>query len=333
MHVTLQTIADAEGVSRMTVSRAMRNDPGISTETRERILKRAATLGYRPDPLVSALMMRLRKIQPYPDAPVMAYLTTYQHNTGFGSFAYLRQHLEGARARAAALGFRLDEFNLPELEITAKKLGQVLRARGVRGLIVAPLPKAGRMSMDFKPFAAAALGTSLLSPDLHRVLTNPVRNMALALRELRSLGLRRIGLVLDERGDRRAEHIMSARMVLYNSRMQAKERVPPLILPEVEKEPVLQWVDQYQPEALLCFAYQIGHWLRTRGGFQPRIINMNWSAKDGSDYGIDQQPDLVGSAGVDLVVEQLYTNQYGVPENAKTIMLSGRWVTGGAQNR
>jgi LacI family transcriptional regulator len=43
-------------VSQGTVDRALHNRPGISAETRERILLTARQLGYRPDQLASSLV-------------------------------------------------------------------------------------------------------------------------------------------------------------------------------------------------------------------------------------------------------------------------------------
>src|SRR5512138_360844 len=54
--VTLQTIADRVGVSRMTVSNAFSRPDQLSDELRQRILSVAAELGYvGPDPTARAL--------------------------------------------------------------------------------------------------------------------------------------------------------------------------------------------------------------------------------------------------------------------------------------
>ena len=54
--VTLQSIADRVGVSRMTVSNAFSRPDQLSTELRERILEAADMLGYvGPDPAARAL--------------------------------------------------------------------------------------------------------------------------------------------------------------------------------------------------------------------------------------------------------------------------------------
>ena len=49
MAVTHQTIADAAGVTRATVSPALRGHPRISAATREHIRRIADDLGYRPE--------------------------------------------------------------------------------------------------------------------------------------------------------------------------------------------------------------------------------------------------------------------------------------------
>ena len=55
-NVTLQTIADHVGVSRMTVSNAFSRPDQLSAELRDRVLAAATELGYvGPDPRARAL--------------------------------------------------------------------------------------------------------------------------------------------------------------------------------------------------------------------------------------------------------------------------------------
>jgi LacI family transcriptional regulator len=55
MPTTLEDIARALNVSKMTVSRAINNHPEISSETRERILRTARKMNYRPNQFARAL--------------------------------------------------------------------------------------------------------------------------------------------------------------------------------------------------------------------------------------------------------------------------------------
>ena len=56
----MRQIAALAGVSAMTVSRALRNNPRITPEVRSKVHKVALKLGYRPDPQVVKLMNHLR---------------------------------------------------------------------------------------------------------------------------------------------------------------------------------------------------------------------------------------------------------------------------------
>src|SRR4051812_9101251 len=57
---SLEQIAQRAHVSRSTVSRVMRHDPRISPETAARVRAAAKELDYRPNPLLSTLMERVR---------------------------------------------------------------------------------------------------------------------------------------------------------------------------------------------------------------------------------------------------------------------------------
>ena len=53
--VTIQDIADALGVSRNTVSKAINNSDGLAEATREKILQKAVEMGYKQFSYVAAL--------------------------------------------------------------------------------------------------------------------------------------------------------------------------------------------------------------------------------------------------------------------------------------
>ncbi len=56
MRITTKDIARICGVSRGTVDRALHNRPGINPETRDRIIKKAKELGYRPNMVARSLV-------------------------------------------------------------------------------------------------------------------------------------------------------------------------------------------------------------------------------------------------------------------------------------
>src|ERR1700742_3865694 len=67
---TMQTVASAAGVSRMTVSNAYNRPDQLTAETRERILQLARDLGYPgPDPAAQSLRRRSTGALPVPVPP------------------------------------------------------------------------------------------------------------------------------------------------------------------------------------------------------------------------------------------------------------------------
>ena len=70
-------IAQELGVASSTVSRALRGDPRISVEMRQRVETLAKNTGYRPNPLVSALMASRRRRGGGGEVDVIALVTNY----------------------------------------------------------------------------------------------------------------------------------------------------------------------------------------------------------------------------------------------------------------
>ena len=60
---TLQDIADLCHVSKMTVSRARRGQPGVSPAVAERIRTTAEAAGYHANPAIGSVMRLLRQRQ------------------------------------------------------------------------------------------------------------------------------------------------------------------------------------------------------------------------------------------------------------------------------
>ncbi len=192
--VRLREIAEKAGVSRATVSLALRNHSSIPPKTRLRIQEEARQLGYRPNPLVSALMTYQRSTQPRETHLTLAVILNFSRHGPWQDFLS-EGLLRNAAARAEQQGYRLEEFWLGDLNMTGQRLSTVLYRRNVPGIIVAPPPAPrGHLRFEWEHFAAVAIGASLLRPMLHRVTTDRFRAMRLAVRQLRRMHYRKLGL-------------------------------------------------------------------------------------------------------------------------------------------
>ena len=71
---SLNDIALAAGVSKMTVSRVLRNQRKVAGATSEAVLAAAKKLGYGPDPQVTRLMQHLKSYKSQPITETIAFL-------------------------------------------------------------------------------------------------------------------------------------------------------------------------------------------------------------------------------------------------------------------
>src|SRR4029077_7484412 len=106
-------IAQELGMASSTVSRALRGDPRISAEMRQRVETLAKNTGYRPNPLVSALMASRRR-RGAGEVDVIALVTNYGGRESWRAKDVCRWEYEGIIARATALGFRVEIFPFAE---------------------------------------------------------------------------------------------------------------------------------------------------------------------------------------------------------------------------
>jgi DNA-binding LacI/PurR family transcriptional regulator len=333
-----RAIAAACGVSHVTVSRALRDSPNVSPDTKGRVLAAARRLGYKPNPLVQAFAARIRQGRPVPAATGcnLAWLVS-EPAPHPEVRPWLVPCLAGARRRARELGFTLDT-TVNAHGLSDSRLAGILDSRGIRGVL---LPHAG--FFDREPFHGANLVTVGIDENttgaaMHTVAPDYFRNLTLAFDELHALGYRRIGF---------CEHVFSVVLsqgglwggFLWNQqRLPVADRLPPLtgLRPvagkhQGERDRFLRWLDELRPDAVLSTFFQVNDWLRHSGRSVPRDIGLahlglldahaDWS-------GIDYREAEIGAAAVDLASAHLLRNESGMPVTPKFVRLPGRWHAG-----
>lgn len=325
---TLQDVADAADVSLSTASRALRSHPRISLATRERVQQAATTLGYRPDPLLAALSMRLRGKSSSLDLTTIAYVESSKE-----AHPYRQAYFAGASARAVELGYRLEHFCLQEGGMTTRRLNQILYARGICGVCIGPLQRPrGHLKMNWEDFACATIGFSMLRPALHRAATNSYQGILLAMRELRRLGYWRIGVYLNDATCKRMDDLPLAGALAYAHR-HPKNHHAVLHQEDSEKHArrtALNWFHKQRLDAVIG-NLTLKSWLEEEGIRFPEDAGFaasHWFEDHGENAGIDQCSSKVAAAAIDLVVHQIHSNERGIPDKPKTVMLLEEWKPG-----
>lgn len=241
--VSMQDIARAAGVHQTTVSLALRHHPRIPAATQQRVQAVADRLGYRPNPLVAALMASRRRRGWGDVQAVLAYVTGDPPTSIGGPFNRGYSDLfEGAQLRAATPGYRLENFWLGDPKMTRARFNSITTTRGIHGLLVAPLQrKTTNLDLDWDRFSSVAYGYSLAAPDLHRILPDFYHSMQTALHQCLAAGFRRPSLVLATNVDRKADHLWLSAYLAEQHTNRALRKVPPLLLPTIERASLDAW--------------------------------------------------------------------------------------------
>jgi len=329
--VTLAQIAKISGLSRSTVSYALRNDPLASQETRERVQKLAAEMGYKPNPLLAAWMAQRRGSRDNGGHEVIAYVTAFGRGERWRTSATHLRQFRGALERGRATGYKVEVFDTTPDQMSAKRLSDILTTRGIRGIIVAPLPAHhGTLELAWDKFAAVSIGYSLAEPLLHRVTVDHYHSMLMTMQKLRMAGARRIGFAFPEDNVLRVDGIWQSVYLLYQAGVPTKSRVPLFMPPAADWKSAnfLAWFDKHKPDAIVCGQSSPRDWLVARPAVEAqhvRFAQVNFSGDGGADCGVDQYHELVGATALDMVAAQLQHNELGVPVNPRVIMTKGRW--------
>lgn len=334
--VTLEDIALKVGLHRSTVSLALRGSTKLSAATRDRVQAEANRLGYRPNPLVTALM-RARRHRGATKGVVVAYLTNYPTRYGWRpAYSGLPDYFRGAEARAAELGVKIEHFWLGEPGMTPERMSEVLRSRGINGVIIGRLPAGqGELQLRWEHFSSVALGMTLEKPGLHRVAEDFFAGASEAMRQLLRRGYQRVGFVYSAPDDcRRVSDQWRAAMVWNQIRHSPHNLIPAF---EYEKggdhsASFLEWLRRTKPDALLAtHGKPVMEWLRAAGLQAPRDIGLaviNSEQHDSPWAGICCSAERLGALAAEMVIGQMYRCETGIPTTPHRVLLCGDWVEG-----
>ncbi len=332
--LTIRDVARAAGVGASTVSLALRNDPRLRPEMRERVQKVAREIGYRPNATLSSLMAHLRAAQETRFQATLGFVNASNDPVILREIPTFREWARGATERARELGYGMDEFWLNEPGVTAERLCQILQARGIRGVIIAGIQGDGVLPVshsDFwDSFTTVVIGLRPQVPALHFTSNDQFLTARQAVEELQGLGYSRIGLVLDRRIDDWLEDRFSAGF--FSGITSPPENFAACF--DFRKEAFEAFADWYRtnrPDALVTLHLEVGEWLRSLRVEVPRALGLVHLDRQESmtDWaGMDQNNYCIGSSATDMIVGALHRNEQGVPQFARSVTLQSKWIAG-----
>lgn len=336
--VVLRDVAAKAGVHLTTAARAMKNDPRVRPDTLARIQAIARELGYMPDPMLSALSTYRIATRPSLYHGTVGWITNFPTPDGWKveSFKLYRQ---GSAEALARHGYLVEDFWLREPRLNGRRAEQILQSRGIRGLLICPLPThCGRISLSLENFAAVTFGYTMARPAIHRITTAHYENMQTCLRRLHHLGYRRPGFVTWDEISKRVHELWTAS---YRTPPFAGKWGKDIPILQLEKNPTtfsntnrdifLRWVEVHRPDSVLVVDRHILDWLTKAGYRVPEDIAYVSPSLQESNFdhaGVFETSLDVGRAAGDFLAGMLSRGEYGIPSVPRRILLDGFWQTG-----
>lgn len=336
--VHMKDIASAANVSLSTVSLALRDSPLVKNETRIKVRKVAGELGYCPNPLLSALM-QARRSRKNPDLlPSLALITGHDTRHGWKISHTLREFHETACARVAERGFRIEEIWRFAKGMTDQRLDGILHARGIRGILLFPFgTPTPQIDLDWPSYATVALGFSIGSHSFDRVGSDHFRAMRCAVRECFRLGYRRVAFAALQHMCRRVDDRWLAGYLATLHEL-GPGNSPRFFSPQLwVPDQIEHWFRAQQPDVIITSDPEVFHtWAAASSRFIPRdlgLVSLTVASPHDSQSGIYQNPHLQAERAVDLLIDQIMRNQFGLAEAPMHCLIEGSWVCGNSLRR
>jgi LacI family transcriptional regulator len=332
---SLRDLAKTLGLSHTTVSEALRDNPRVKAETRCRVHAAAKAANYHYNPLAGALMSEMRRSRTTSFRGVIAIVDLDgPKGRPTTSARYHRELTKGAIERAGELGFKAELFIVGHDDMTPQRLDIILQSRGIRAVFLLPVSESPDVTkLDWSRYAGIYTDYVIEHPALHNICPNHYRAMLMAMQNLQDLGYRRPGLVLQKHHDVRLFHRWEAAYWTHQNYYNSdKTKIPVLTPPEIERASFSKWFKKYNPDVVLCHRADVIEWMRGCGAKIPQTHGFcclnTMMHPDVACAGLNLQPRLLGARGIELVIGQLYRNEYGIPDLPSTTTVPAIWVDG-----
>jgi LacI family transcriptional regulator len=328
---TVRSLARELGLSRTTVSDALRGAGRVDVATIDRVKNAAGKAGYQRNPLAAAVMSELRRSRNGTFRGVLAIVDLFEpQRVPHGIFH--RQLVQGAGGRAAELGFKTEEFVAGRDGLTPQRLDSILQSRGIHGIFLLPAWNSPDWSaLDWTRYAGVYTDYMIERPALNSVCCDHYRSTMAVLVRLAARGYRRPGLLIEAGRDQRIHHRISAALKMFQERNLGIDHVPVLDTAGSGRDKFVRWFKQYQPDVVLSHFTEALDWMESCGASIPSehgFFSLNEIYKTRPCAGLDLQPHELGARGAELLIAQLQRNEFGLPECPTTTTLVAKWVEG-----
>lgn len=330
LRITINDIARECGISKSTVARALSNHPHVNVLTRALVAEKASELGYRPDPSLRVLAQH-RWNKPFEKGPALAVVAVGERKVVGRTWWGFCQPLTAA---AQKLGYHLNEFFTGDYP-SMKKLGQVIEARGIRGVIFLPVvePMRGE-ALDWSRFSAVSCGIGEFRLPIHSVDISFFSAVRLCWKQCRAKGYKRIGACLYSLPGPDTNDSLRHAAVLYEQSLLPRGHTKiPIFKGEIGDDAgFLEWYDNHRPDVLISLSPTAYWLLKGKGVRAPEDVGfcvVDLGAANGIEAsGALSQRGRVAEFAIHWLDQMLRTNELGLPAIADEMFIEPVWTEG-----
>lgn len=336
----MKDVARKSGVHVSTVSLALRNSAELPVATREKIQKVAREMGYQSDPMLSALLAyRSGSAAPRFQATVaMIYDFTSAADLDQAAPSY-RNFFTGAARKGEELGYQVQRyyFDGPNRENEGRRLGRILLARGIHGVIICAFrPRTTSFELDWNQFSVVQIESQHLALSLPAVSTDQVMMAREAVRRLWQHGYRRIGIAVGREEEVYLDHAFTVGFLGEAGLHPELKPAPPLLLTNGQTmadhgRDLRRWVRRHRLEAVVSNWTNTLNALHASGGSSaedPVVVELATEPEQSLFGGMAQRDTVVGERTMEQLAMLLKTNQTGCVDKPNRILIPGIWIDG-----
>lgn len=333
--VTLKDVAQTAKLSVAAVSMALRNHPSLPPATIKRVKEIAEKMGYRPDPVLSALAAHRARLKDQRNVAVIAFIDDWSTPEAWLDSPGARILFEKASAQADLLGYDLQRFWAPKHGGMGPRLASVLQTRGIRYVILAPAEKMSQANrVDWSAFTVVSLEPPALDARLPHAGLDHHSNVMRCWHELARKGFRRVGFV-SPRHHNEFSRVQGLAAHAYQQAHHAPaiDRIPDLELNHVgELDLIQKWIKAHRPEAIIG-GLPLHHCLTTDLDFSVphdfSYLSLDVAAEQQPGVsGIDARMGVLGETVVDTLNHLQQRGLSGQALSPVGTQVTGIWQAG-----
>ena len=337
--ITQAALAEEAGVTQVTVSLALRNDPSISEATRQRIQQLAKDRGYIPDPALSSLIAYRQRVRPPAYHGTLAWLNLTEYKEAHENWLGWRDFLGGGRQRAEQLGYRIESVWGMEPGMSLRRIKQILKSRGTRGVVLPPTTSPRlEQAVDIDAHSVIRIGDySMITSDYNLVAADHRWAIERVLREVEQRGYKRPGYVTYQDFERRINLTYLSTYLGWRHTQTKLKLQQPYNPVDFDQATFLAWYEKHKPDVLILpnnhNVIKCLDWLdKELGQSAPRDYGLVFACVplDGNNAwaGVDEGFKTIGGRTIDFLVDMINRNEIGLPTRPTRHLIHGQWQEG-----